>query len=80
MNSQQRRIERYRIIYTWKVLEGKVPECGIEQNTESVRHGRLCKIPQRKGTKNIQKMRDSSFQSTGPHLFNSLPALFFLLA
>ena len=27
MNSEQRRMERYRIIYTWKAVEGIVPEC-----------------------------------------------------
>ena len=30
MLSQQRRMERYRIIYVWKVLEGLVPNCGLE--------------------------------------------------
>ena len=30
LNSMQRRIERYKIIYTWKVLEGLVPNCGIK--------------------------------------------------
>ena len=29
MNSQQRRFERYRIMYIWKVLEGLVPNPGI---------------------------------------------------
>ena len=28
--SQQRRAERYRILYTWQVLEGNVPNCGIQ--------------------------------------------------
>ena len=28
-------MERYRIIYTWKVLEGPVPNCGIEQIQKS---------------------------------------------
>ena len=31
MYSQQRRAERYRIIYTWKVLEGLLPNCGIKE-------------------------------------------------
>ena len=31
MNSQQRRLERYRIIYTWKVLEDLVPNCGMSE-------------------------------------------------
>ena len=34
MLSQQRRSERYKIIYTWKVLEGLVPSCGIQEVTE----------------------------------------------
>ena len=29
MYSQQRRMERYRYIYIWKCLEGKVPACGV---------------------------------------------------
>ena len=28
--SQQRRMERYRIIYIWKILEGHAPNCGVE--------------------------------------------------
>ena len=30
MISLQRRQERYRIIYIWKILEGIAPNCGIE--------------------------------------------------
>ena len=33
MYSQQRRMERYRIIYTWKILEGLVPNCGLKCTT-----------------------------------------------
>ena len=29
MNSQQRRLERYQLIYTWKVIEGLVPNPGL---------------------------------------------------
>ena len=29
MQSQERRLERYRIIYVWKIIEGLVPNCGI---------------------------------------------------
>ena len=72
MYSQQRRAERYRIIYTWKVLEGMVPNCGIE-HTYSERRGRECKIPDLRGRQAIQSLRDQSFQVTGPRLFNSLP-------
>jgi hypothetical protein len=30
MNSEQRRLERYKVIYVWKILQGLVPNCGIE--------------------------------------------------
>ena len=29
MNSQQRRLERYQLLYTWKVMEGLVPNPGL---------------------------------------------------
>lgn len=75
MNSLQRRNERYRIIYTWKILEGLVPKCGVEEISESEnkRLGRLCKIPKLVGSTNTKKLRSQSLQSIGPSLFNSLP-------
>ena len=30
MLSQERRMERYRILYIWKILEGRTPNCGVE--------------------------------------------------
>ena len=76
MNSEERRLERYRIIYTWKVLEGLVPNCGIEavndkSPEETDRLGRRCKIPNTKKYRKSQ--REQSFQLGGPRLFNSLP-------
>ena len=44
MYSQQRRRERYMIIYIWKILEGHVPNFGISINYH-IRRGRLCVIP-----------------------------------
>ena len=73
MFSQQRRAERYRIIYTWKVLEGLVPNCGIEVH-ESQRRGRECVVPASKGRMAVQTLRQQSFQVAGPKLFNSPPA------
>ena len=74
MNSQQRRIERYKIIYTWKILENIVPNCGLESfGDENIRIGRKCMIRKLKGSERIKTMRDSSFQCAGPKLFNSLP-------
>ena len=77
MNSEQRRLERYKVIYVWKILQGLVPNCGIEESESqtSARLGRRCKIPQLKKKSNpaVQKLRDSSFQVTGPKLFNCIP-------
>ena len=74
MLSQQRRLERYKIIYTWKILEGRVPNCGIDQIDDS-RKGRLCKIdPIVKCRSRIQTLRENSYQIVGPKLFNSIPA------
>ena len=65
-------MERYRIIYLWKILEGLTPNCGIE-TTHSDRRGREVKIPQVKGIRGkIQTLREASFQIHGPRLFNNL--------
>ena len=45
--SLQRRRERYRILYVWKILQNIVPnvgECGIRSRTLT-RHGRFCIVP-----------------------------------
>ena len=72
MLSQQRRMERYRIIYVWKVLEGLVPNCGLESETK-LRLGRTCSIPTLTNTGKIRTLRENSFQVHGPKLYNSLP-------
>ena len=70
--SQNRRLERYRIIYTWKILENLVPNCGLEFSV-SERRGRCVNVPTLKGSKRIQNLREQSFQVHGPKLFNCLP-------
>lgn len=74
MNSQQRRFERYRILYIWKVLEGLAPNCGIEESN-SDRAGRQCSLPKIKAKTRhkIKTLRNQSFQIHGPQLFNTLP-------
>ena len=79
MNSEQRRLERYRTIYTWKILEGIVPNCGIKtvkdfnpSEIESDRKGRRCIVPKVKAF--VAAQRQQSFQVGGPKPFNSLPA------
>ena len=72
MYSQERRMERYRIIYAWKILEGISPNCGLVSQT-SDRRGRELRIPAIRGKERIQTLREASFQVHGPRLFNSLP-------
>ena len=56
-----------------------VPNCGIQfiEAEERNRLGRRCKIPplRKQANASAQKLRDSSFQVTGPQLFNCLPKL-----
>ena len=74
MLSQERRLERYRIIYTWKSLEKLIPDCGITSHF-STRRGRIANIPSLSNTSScrVKTIRDGSFQVNGPRLFNSLP-------
>ena len=70
MNSQERRMECYRILYTWKILEGLVPNCGVELVGEAEdRQGRRCKVQSGTLARRLQ-----SFQVGGPKAFNSLPS------
>ena len=73
--SLQRRMERYRIIYLWKVMEHKVPQVGALETYIHPRHGRKCKIPPVKTSAlvKVQNIRNSSFGVHAPQLFNILP-------
>ena len=75
MLSLQRRQERYRILYTWKILEGRAPNCGITAHGLEDRKGRKCVIHQLNNNSPaaVQSMKDQTFQVHGPQLFNSLP-------
>ena len=75
MYSEQRRLERYIVIYTWKVLQGFVPNPGIKEAMKNEYLGRRCELPKinHKARKAIQTLKENSFQTNGPNLFNSLP-------
>ena len=73
MNSEQRRLERYQIIYVWKVIHGVVPNCGITWTEREERRGRLCEVRKLKGKSSVQNLRRQSFQVAGPKLWNCLP-------
>ena len=77
--SQERRRERYRIIYVWKIFENFVPSIhqgdngGIAKLHE--RNGRTMTLPTvlNSTPRTIQKIRDSSLTVHGAKLFNCLP-------
>ena len=55
MYSQQRRMERYRILYTWKAIENLVPDCGITiRSSKESRLGQMCEIPKISKKSNTQ--------------------------
>ena len=72
--SLQRRRERYICIYVWKILEGIVPNFGIEV-AYNRRTGRYCKVPHISTTApcRIRTIRYNSMGVNGPRVFNSLP-------
>jgi hypothetical protein len=72
MLSQERRMERYRALYVWKILEGLVPNCGLEQ-THRERRGREVSIQELKGSQRIKSLRKNTLQVNGARIFNSLP-------
>ena len=77
MYSLERRRERYRIIYVWRVLEGQVPNVGNDRiiSQENERRGRECIPPHIRpsANKHIQNLMYSSLPVHGQNLFNSLP-------
>ena len=75
MVSLQRRRERYICMYVWKVLEGLVPNFGL-QSTHSMRRGRNCIVPavNRAGPQRYQTVRYNSMGVLGPRLINHLPS------
>ena len=76
--SLQRRRERYRIIYIWKILENHVPNIGADKikSRYSIRHGRTCILPPRPSNNapnHIKQIIEGSFSVNAGNLFNSLP-------
>ena len=67
---------RNRLVYTWKVLEGLVPDWGVKEKQEGRRCGRKCEIPSInwKAKKSVHTLREQTFQVNGPKLYNILTA------
>ena len=72
--SLERRRERYRIIYVWKILEGLVPNINDKvKATQSNRRGRHCSIPSINNTGKLDTIYRSSVAVHGAKLFNAMP-------
>ena len=75
--SLERRRERYRIIYIWKILEQRVPNIGNDRvkSKDHPRRGRECLPPKvnKQSDRKIQNLIYSSLPVHGQQLFNCLP-------
>ena len=84
--SQERRRERYMIIYVWRILEGQVPNTSDTErgsirlkinnrHGEDDRLGRKCDIPRiiTSSTAHVRNLREASLCVRGQKLFNILP-------
>ena len=71
--SNERRMDRYRILYCWKVVSGLVPNFTVDSSRES-RRGLTMAVPPITGTREaIKTLKERSLLVEGPRLFNSLP-------
>ena len=68
MISMQRRLERYRVIYIWKILEKLAPNCGINvvQGSEVSRLGRRLDISVPRGSAKTNRLKEQAFQFNAP--------------
>ena len=78
MFSLERRRERYQAIYTWRMLEGQVPNIDTTPVQASLndRRGRTCVVPPilPSAPERIKTIRFASLTHKGPRIFNSLPS------
>ena len=65
-----RRMERFRILYVYKIITGQVQNCGINW-TNSDNSGTI--VAEVGTQKYFQTQRENSFHYTAPRLFNKLP-------
>lgn len=72
--SQEHKQDRYIAIYTWKILEGLVPNLHTEVRPhETRRYGKMCKIAPLMSRGEVGMLRENSINTKGPRLFNNLP-------
>ena len=75
MNSYHRRLERYKIFYIFKSMNGMVPSLGLKWKY-SDRKGRYIEIPRITGTvMSVKTLKEKCINIEGSKLFNSLPKI-----
>ena len=67
LQSIQRRLERYKVIYAWKIMRGLVPNCGLKWY-QSHHNGRYLMIPE--SSKYLKTLRLQSFSYSAINIFN----------
>ena len=76
LQSAQRRVERYRIIYTWKSLNGLAPSLGLKWKLsgDNGRSGRVLEVSKVTGNSDgLKTLRRETIQHEGVKLLNILP-------
>ena len=72
--SLQRRRERFCIIHAWKILHGIAPNNILMSFHDNPRLGPVADIPRLISKRqHVNTLRDTSFSTKGPRLFNLLP-------
>ena len=73
MSSTERRVDRYRALYVWKIVRGLVPNCGLLW-WEDGRRGLSVRVPALSGSRMaIRTLKDKAFNTLAPKIFNALP-------
>ena len=67
-------MKRYRIFYIWKILEKKVPNCGINSD-KNIKRGQMCTLPKisKNARQSVKSLREQKLQVHGAKLFNKHP-------
>ena len=76
MYSQERRRDRYMVIFVWKIAMGLVDGYSLEFSGEGTRRGRQCTVAEivRNSPASVRRARENSLSVKGARLFNLLPA------
>ena len=76
MYSQERRRDRYQIIYIWKISQGLIGGHKLEFKGEGTRMGRRCEVAEivRSAPAAVKRARENSLSVKGAKMFNLLPA------